>query len=219
MVNLIDSIRIRRTPRRPTGRNEREFLHHPTPQSLHPSESGAAAATATTPIAALMAGHVLRDGELVILILRPSRWFILLSSLRFLAIVAIFMILAIILDDKILLRPRQCVEVGLFLMAGRLMWAILQWMGRYYILTDMRIVRLAGVFNVDIFDCPLRRVARILLETTFKERLCRIGSITIVPQDDQLSPDQWQMVSRPRQVHDQILAAITRAKQGGLSNY
>jgi hypothetical protein len=99
------------------------------------------------------------------------------------------------------------------------MWAILQWMGRYYILTDMRIVRLAGVFSIDLFDCPLRRVARTLLESTFKERLCRIGSITIIPQDDQMPPDQWQMVAHPHQVHDQILAAITRAKQGGLSNY
>jgi hypothetical protein len=192
------------------------LLRRFTPHALHPSESSAAAATASTSIAALMAGHVLRDGELVLLILRPSRWFILLSSLRFLAIVAIFAILASILDDR-LVRPRQYLEVGLFLMAGRLMWAILQWMGRYYILTDMRIVRLTGVFNVDIFDCPLRRVARTLLEATFKERLCRIGSIIIIPQDDQLSPDQWQMVSRPRQIHEQILAAIARAKQGGLS--
>jgi hypothetical protein len=86
-------------------------------------------------------------------------------------------------------------------------------MGRYYILTDMRILRLSGVFSVDIFDCPLRRVARALLEVTFKERLCRIGSIVIIPQDDQTPIGTWQMVAGPRRVHEKILATIARAKQ------
>lgn len=156
----------------------------------------------------------MRDGELVMLVLRPSRWFILLSSLRFLAIVAILVISGVILDGRIPIRARQCVEIGIFLMAGRLMWAVLQWMGRYYLLTDVRIMRLSGVFSVEIYDCPLRRVARAILEISFKERLVGIGSIVIVPQDEQSPLGHWQMVSRPREVHHQVAAAIARAKQG-----
>src|SRR5438067_7160997 len=118
----------------------------------HASEGGAAAVpTATNPVSALMAGQVLRDGELILLLLRPSRWFILLTSLRFLAIAAILMALTVIFEDR-LHGKRQYLEIGVLLILGRLSWAVLQWMGRLYILTDMRIIRLSGVFHVDVFD-------------------------------------------------------------------
>jgi len=182
----------------------------------HASEGGAAAApTVSNPVSALITGQVLRDGELIILLLRPSRWFILLTSLRFLGIVALMMALIVIFDDKIHGPRRQYFEAGALLMLGRLTWGVLHWMGRLYILTDMRIIRLSGVFNVDIFDCALRKVARTLLEVSFQERLCRIGTIAIIPQDEEVPIAHWQMVSHPRKVHEQIMATISRAKQGG----
>lgn len=188
--------------------------------STHPSEGAAAqpaVAVPANPAAALLAGHVLRDGELVLLMMRPSRWFILLSSIKFLAVVAIVTALGVIFHERLRYIGNQpvnrIIEAGIFLMAGRIMWAILQWMGRLYILTDMRILALSGVFTVDVFDCPLRRVARTLLEATFKEQLCRIGSITIIPQDEHLPIGVWRMISRPREVHEKILATIARAKQ------
>ncbi|HEV8603918.1 MAG TPA: hypothetical protein VGQ99_01050 [Tepidisphaeraceae bacterium] len=185
--------------------------------SIAHSEGGAAAApvAATNPVSALMAGQVLRDGELILLLLRPSRWFILLTSLRFLAIVAILMALTVIFDDKLHGPKRQYIEAETLLIVGRLTWAVLQWMGRLYILTDLRIIRLSGVFHVDIFDCPLRKVARTLLEISFQERLCRIGTIAIIPQAEEVPIAHWQMVAHPRQVHEQIIATISRAKQGG----
>ena len=181
----------------------------------HASEGGAAAApAATNPVSALMAGQVLRDGELILLLLRPSRWFILLTSLRFLAIVALMMALTVIFEDK-LRGKRQYLEIGVLLIVGRLSWGVLQWMGRLYILTDMRIIRLSGVFHVDVFDCTLRKVARTLLEISFQERLCRIGTIAIIPQDEEVPIAHWQMVAHPRKVHEQIMATISKAKQGG----
>ncbi len=184
---------------------------------LHNSEGSAAAAPAvpaTSAMSAVMAGHVLRDGELVLLLLRPSKWFILLTSLRFLTIVAILVLLAVIFDDKLRGPQRQYFEAGILLAGGRLTWAVLQWMGRLYILTDMRIIRLSGVFNVEVFDCALRKVARTLLEVSFQERICRIGTIAIIPQDEEVPIAHWQMVAHPRQVYEQINATIARAKMG-----
>ncbi len=190
------------------------------PAALCPSEASAAAVSpgAATAFAALVTGHLLRDGELVVLILRPSRWFILLSSLRFLAVVAIFMAASVILGERWGIPSRQYVECGAIIMAARLMWAVLHWMGRLYILTDLRLLRLSGVFNVDIFDCPLRKVARTMLEVTFKERLCRVGTIIIIPQDEDYPIGAWQMVPRPKRIHQQIMATIARAKQGGVGS-
>ena len=96
------------------------------------------------------------------------------------------------------------------------MWAIVQWMGRLYVLTDLRILRLAGIFSVDIFDCPLRRVARTRIVYTTRERITRLGTIEIIPDDEKIPVAQWQMVAKPLVVHDQIIAAVNRAKQGGI---
>src|SRR5438067_5076260 len=104
----------------------------------HASEGGAAAVpTATNPVSALMAGQVLRDGELILLLLRPSRWFILLTSLRFLAVVALAMALMVIFDDKVHLAEGQYFEVLVLLAVGRVTGGVLQWVGGLYIVPDL----------------------------------------------------------------------------------
>jgi hypothetical protein len=186
---------------------------------LRLASEGAATADAAPAIApslaTLLTRHILRDGELVLLILRPSLWFVPLSGIRFIAAVLICMIAATVFAERVPGNPIVYVEVGIFLIAGRLMWGVLQWMGRLYVLTDLRIVRLAGVFAVDIFDCPLRKVARTRLIYTTRERVLGVGSIEIIPQDEEQPAGVWQTIAKPRHVHQQVLATIRRARQGG----
>jgi hypothetical protein len=170
-----------------------------------------------TSIATLLTSHLLQDGEVVLLILKPSLWFILLSALRFIAVVLISMITAALLNRYQYLPGQNLTyqELGLFVLGGRVMWAVLQWMGRLYILTDLRIIRLSGVFSLEIFDCPLRKVARTRLVRSMRERLTATGTIEIIPADDSLPINSWSTIARPVQVHEQVVAAINRAKQGG----
>lgn len=186
---------------------------------LHASEGGAAAAADALPfrtsLAALLTGHILRDGEVVLLILKPSLWFIAFSAMRFAAAVLIIAIGAQLWMDHS--RAAESIAyAGAFLLAGRVMWAVLQWMGRLYVLTDLRIVRLSGVFNVEIYDCALRKVGTTRLTKTFREKLWRLGSIEILPSDDSCAPSVWQTVKRPAEVHAKVQATIERAKQGGM---
>jgi hypothetical protein len=167
------------------------------------------------PLAALVTGHVLQDGELILLILKPSRWFVLLTTLRWAAVIGILLALAKIYDEQLPGQNAVYVEAGVFVLAGRVMWAVLQWVGRLYVLTDLRILKLSGVFAVDIFDCPLRKVARTRILYTVRERLFGLGSIEIVPSDEDYPIDQWQMVAKPIEVHRQIVETIRRAKQSG----
>jgi hypothetical protein len=110
---------------------------------------------------------------------------------------------------------RLLLEAGVFLIAGRLMFALLQWTGRLYVLTDMRIVSITGVFTAHVFDCPLRKIARTRLIYSTRERVCALGSIEIIPSADEIPVGLWQTIARPRAVHDQIVAAVNKAKQGG----
>ena len=187
------------------------------PVVVQASDGGVATADEARPLAtslaALLTRHILRDGELVLLILKPSLWFIVLAAMRFAAAVLMGIIAAKLWLPHV--AAVRVAEVGAFLIAGRVMWAVLQWMGRLYVLTDLRILRLSGVFNVDIFDCPLRKIAQVRVFRSFRERLLRLGSIEITPSDDACPPDDWRTIKRADQVLDTIQATIRRAKQGG----
>jgi len=175
-----------------------------------------AAVPATVPpsLAALLTSHILNDGELVLLILKPSLWYVPLSSLRFIAATLIAAIAGVVWGAH-WASQRVWVDVAAFLIAGRLMWATLSWMGRVYCLTDLRILRLRGVFAVDVYDCPLRKVARVRLLYTTKDRVVGVGSMEIIPADDDLKTALWGTLARPVEVQETVVAAINRAKHNG----
>lgn len=180
---------------------------------------GAAAAPApatTTSLASVLSRHIIRDGEIVILLLKPSVWFITLSSLRFAAIVLLLMGARGVFEEYLhWLNKLAMIEAGIFLILGRLTWATLQWTSRLYVLTDMRIVSISGVLNAQVFECPLRKVARTRVIYSSRERITRLGSIEIIPMAEDAPAFLWQTIARPRLVHEQIVASINKAKQGG----
>lgn len=185
-------------------------------EQVHFAEAATVApARLSSSLAALLTGHILQDGEVILLILKPSFWFIILSSLRWAAAVCILLVAAKIYGDALPGKNAAYLEAGIFIIAGRLMFAVLQWMSRLYVLTDMRILRLSGIFSPVLFDCPLRKVAGTRVSFTTRERLLRLGSIDIVSSDSQCGWAQWQTIYKPREIHEQIVAAIQRAKQGG----
>ena len=182
---------------------------------VHASEATATApvaAPAVTSLAALVARHILREGETVQLLLKPSLWFVVFATLPYAA-----MALILIISFKLWL-PRHvhlAAEAGALMIVAAAAWAILNWMGRLYVLTDLRVLRFSGIFTTDIFDCPLRKIARTRLIPTSRERVLALGTIEFIPSDDRRPCSAWQTIARPAQVHEQVQRAIARAKQGG----
>ncbi len=166
-------------------------------------------------LAALLAGHVLQDGELVLMILRPSRWFILLKSMVFIGVTTLLVAAAILADGRLPGHPAAYLELGALAVAGRLMVAVLQWMSRFYVLTDLRIAAISGVFTLEIFDCPLRRVGQVHYYANWRERLLGLGNLTICPDDDS-RPGQWASVARGTEVHERVCQAVAKAKRNDL---
>lgn len=183
---------------------------------LHAATPAGAAVEAKRPLspalAVFLAGHVLRDGEVVLLVLKPSVWFILLISLKIAAAMAICAI-----ASKLWLPEHVAwyyVEAAAFLVVGRLMWSTLLWVNRIYILTDQRVLRLAGVFQIEIFDCGLRKIGATRVVYSFRERLLRLGSVEIIPSDERKPTGLWQTVRRPAEVEEMIQAAMKNARMG-----
>lgn len=213
MKRLVRSRRLLRVPRP-------NFSGGPMPCPVSASEAAGATvapaaaveARAASSIATLLTRHILRDGEIVLLICRPSLWSIFFSTLPFAAVSLILVMSARLWAPRGL---HLAIEAACMLVVCRAGWAVLSWLGRLYLLTDQRVVRIAGVFNPQIHDCPLRKIARTRLVSSIHERLWRLGSIEIIPETEQHPASIWQMIRRPHDVHETIRRAVARAKQGG----
>ncbi|HKQ48454.1 MAG TPA: PH domain-containing protein [Phycisphaerae bacterium] len=163
--------------------------------------------------------HLLDGDEIVHFAIKPSPWFVVFMSLRW---VATGFLLALLAASGAL--PIQSTyrwylyQLGFGIAGLRLAWALLEWVSRLYILTNRRVMRIRGIVNVEVFECSLERIQHTELTLSFLERLTRIG--TILFQTAGGAPGArggaaWRMVSRPLEVHEKLREAIHRARNRG----
>jgi len=164
------------------------------------------------PLANLFAGQVIEHGEIVQMLLKPSRWFILINAMRFIAVATLLVSAMHLADVRPFASATFSIQLYVLLTISRLMWSVVQWMGRYYILTDLRIIRMSGVFDVDVQSCALRKVSAVKLTGGVNERLLRTGTIDITPTDAQTIG--WQTIAKPAFIHERVQAAVRRAQNG-----
>ena len=153
---------------------------------------------------------LLDGGEIVILAVKPSLWFIPIVSLRWLAVGALLCVAA---HTELLwsFRP-QLLPVAASIAIFRVGYATLQWVSRYYVLTNRRVMRIRGVLSVELFECPLSRIAGTSVVVSPPERLTRTGTIRLSTVAG--GPEgraSWRTLARPWEVHEQLRAAIDKA--------
>lgn len=165
-----------------------------------------------SPLAALLTRHVIPPGEVIVLLLKPSLLFVPLTSMMTLGFAAVVALAGMLFDEQLPGHATAYVNAGLTLGALRLMWATLQWMGRYYVLTDVRVMAVSGVFATSVQQCVLRRVARVRLVRTVKERACLLGSLEVIPMDEEAPIVFWQSVGGPWGLKERLQRAVARAK-------
>ena len=157
----------------------------------------------------------LDGGEIVEFSIKPSPWFILLSSLRVvvaaLAMAAGVAIIALS-GDGFTLRGSVFFAGILCVALARILVASLQWASRVYVLTNRRAMRVSGVFDVSVIDCPLARISAAHVRMTISHRLLRLGSIRMTPADERLPTVNWEHVARPAMIHERLVRAIHRAQ-------
>jgi uncharacterized membrane protein YdbT with pleckstrin-like domain len=197
------------------------LLEEPPPKrpSLVANAQGGTGDTLVLGVEQEVPAHLLSGNEIVHFAIKPSPWFVVFMSLRW---VATGFLLALLAASNVLPIPlsyRGYLFQLSFLIAGaRLAWALLEWVSRLYILTNRRVMRIRGILNVEVFECSLERIQHTELTLTFLERLTRIG--TILFQTAGGAPGvrggaAWRMVSRPLEVHEKLREAIHRARNRG----
>ena len=160
---------------------------------------------------AMLPAHLLQNGEVIILLLKPSPFYILLGCLPHLAaiIVLITGCWAIHLPG---FGDREAILLGAALIAVRLTWQFFEWLSRIYVLTDRRILRIMGVLRVYVFESQLKKLQHTQVVFTIRERLFGLGTIGFATAGTGGTEAFWVMLRRPLAVHRKIVQAMNRYK-------
>lgn len=163
-------------------------------------------------LAAVLPNGLIEGGETVILLLKPSLWFVLLAPLGTLA--AIVGVTAMLMTGDVALTggvySDEAALVAVAVMVLRLFWQFLEWLSRAYVLTDRRIIRVRGVLTVQVFECALGRVQHTEIVRILREQLFGLGTVTFSTAGTGGVEAAWEMVGRPFDVQQEVAKAVRR---------
>lgn len=170
----------------------------------------------TLEAANLLPAHLLDGNEIVILAIKPSLWFVVFVSVRWLmAALALILAAGWLAELAPQVNAAMIIKAAAILAAGRVALAVLQWASRLYVLTNRRIMRLTGILNVDLFECSLTKIQNTYVTLTWYERLTRLGTISFATAGTGGVEASWINVNNPLELHERVRSAIHRAQRPG----
>ncbi len=127
------------------------------------------------------ASGVIDADETVLLMIRPSAWFIVTTSVRALppALAAGAALALATLDESIPWDVRGAVLASVAIVLARTAWQTVDWMVRLYVLTDRRVIVRRGPIP-EVSSCQLSEVAGVGQPRRLFERLTGTGSLAIL---------------------------------------
>ncbi|MCH2132676.1 MAG: PH domain-containing protein [Phycisphaerales bacterium] len=160
----------------------------------------------------------IRGDEAVVLVLRPSRWYILLEPLPwlgFLVVIASLVTIATAAMSNLGMTPFLstgwtwiiAAAIGLILLA----WECLEWRFRVYVLTTHRVLTCAGVIRRSIYETSLVNVRQTMISVSVLERCTGIGSLLFATAGTAFYDTAWVMLSDPAMAQRQVQDLIRRA--------
>jgi len=178
---------------------------------------GAAGMSEDAPLAPQLVANtvpqeMLHGDEVVLILTKPSLWFVVITSFRFLVGAALLGVLAVRMQSMINLSVQTIAMVTALVCAGRLVWAMLVWSSHTYMLTNQRIVTIKGVLNTTMSQANLRKVQRTVLYRPLYLKLFGIGTVGIGTAATTDFEATWVMIGRPLQTHEAIVAAVNKVQ-------
>jgi len=173
--------------------------------------------TPTAPTEAVVADDVaveqmlLQDGEIVVLSLRPSPWYVLLVSAPVVVLAGLVAAVAALVQAAGMGWGDRSVYLVCAVVAGlRVVVACVQCVGLRYVLTSRRILRLRTLLSTSAIQFPLELVEQANVAAGVGERLLRVGDMVFVDREGRPFSEGWRCVSQPAEVGDLINETIRR---------
>lgn len=166
-------------------------------------------------VVAALPAELIQPGEIVILLIKPSPWYIVLEPLRTLAVMVVVVGLTLIAQqhtDFFGDSRRDLVLAGVLVIGLRLFWQFLEWMSRVYVLTDRRVIRVQGVLRISVFETPLNKIQHTETYFSIRERFFALGTLGFATAGTGLVEAYWRMIAKPLEVHKVVVQTINRYK-------
>ncbi|MAJ45699.1 MAG: hypothetical protein CBC35_00035 [Planctomycetes bacterium TMED75] len=184
------------------------------------SAAEAAGETAVVdPIASPSVQQLIQDDETVLLVIRPSPWFILIDGAW---VYFFFITLALLLAwlahqpwSPVIIPETQIFPLLATVLSIRVVWKFLDWANRIYVLTDQRIMRRRGVIQFSLIEAPLGRIQHSAIFTRVVERVLGLGTIGFATAGSGQFEVIWEMISNPLTVHRTVNDAVERYGRPG----
>ena len=158
--------------------------------------------------------NLLAENEEVLLVTR-QHWIVLFAEILPETILTIALVILISLIWLMWL-PNPLVPFAyllLLLPLFSLLRDVLVWSNRQYIVTNRRVIQIAGVINKDVTDSSLEKVNDVKLEQSFWGRLLNFGNIEILTASE-LGVNRFSHLGRPVNFKKAMLNAKEQLEQG-----
>ncbi len=194
-------------------------LQSPTKAGTNPLAEGAAGPadgnTVAPRLEAMLPAQLLQPGEIILLLLKPSPLFIILSPLNTLVLLIMLTIVATYAAGRYTLgiSQRDMLLFGVALIGMRLFWELLEWLSRVYVLTDQRMIRIQGVLRIQVFEARLNQIQHTNLLFRIRERLFGLGTVGFATAGTAVTEVFWQMIANPLDVHQKIVQTLRRYRR------
>lgn len=159
--------------------------------------------------------ELLEGDEIIQLSIKPSPWLIAVVSVRtFAIVVGLGAALSIAMRTGSTPEAMFPFHVLTGILAVRVGLGTLQWASRLYVLTNRRVLRFRGVFQVDLAECRLTKIRDVGLEMPWYGRWLRLGTVRLRAAEGQAGTLDWNEVARPQEMHEILTRAIRKAQNG-----
>jgi hypothetical protein len=160
----------------------------------------------------IIAPTLLMPAEVVIFELKPSLWYVVFVSVPIAAIGAAILFFSWTIHELPESLRHGGAVIGMGIVGLRVAVALLEWLGRTYVLTDRRVLKQYGVVDVEVRSLGLEDVSNSFVAQAAAQRLLGIG--TIFFQSSAAHGDlAWEHVRRPDKIHARVVDQIARWKR------
>jgi hypothetical protein len=165
--------------------------------------------------------QILHEDEVVLLLRKPSLFFILYTSFFFCVAALGLGVLGAqmsLYSPNAYFTPTTVALLTVLACVGRLVWALLVWTSHTYMLTNQRVVTIKGVMNVHMFQAHLRKIQKTELYRPLLFRLLGTGTVAFSMAAAAGDWDStWVMIARPVEAHEAVVAAINKMLGSGVN--
>lgn len=160
-----------------------------------------------------LAAADLRDGEIIILSLRPHPLFVLLASAGSLVALVIGLVALHLIASRgwLPIDAAMVTTYALVLALARVLWQFLVWWNEAYILTNRRVIRAGGVLRRFRFEAPLSNIQHLAMVKSIPERIFGLGTIGFATAGTGGVEAAWLMVGKADSVFETVQKAVRNA--------